>query len=317
MIVRRSSTRRPAGPAGFTLTELLVVIGLIVLLVTLAIPAFSIITGGRSIDSAQNQISAILGRARADAVGLQQERGVFFYQEAAGGRVTAAIVRARPDASRENFPVSLDLLPEREHLTLPNGVGVQTILNASLSGMNRTSDGYLGHNNTVQGWPTSTGFYNKPPTSFNNTSVRYGGVIMFDANGRLETKPYLFLVAEMKPVETSPGSGVFVLKQRWSEMGKLLLGVDDNSPQQPSTAPQFISSSKAGSGTLQSSQVGFILFDEPTFAAQGLTDADPAVDSSLTAYANGGPEYLEEGWIDGNGVPFLVNRYNGTLMRGE
>src|SRR3954447_12008766 len=95
MTLRRPTIRRVAsrdgGRGGFTLTELLVVIGLIVLLVTLAIPAFSIITGGRSIDSAQNQVSAILGRARADAVGLQEERGVFFYQETAGGRITAAI----------------------------------------------------------------------------------------------------------------------------------------------------------------------------------------------------------------------------------
>jgi len=79
--------------------------------------------------------------------------------------------------------------------------------------------------------------------------------------------------------------------------------------------------SSSGPFGLQITQVGFILFDEPTFAAQGLTDADPAVDSSVGTYTSrptGGPtEKQEEDWIDGNGVPFLVNRYNGTLMRGE
>ncbi len=25
----------------------------------------------------------------------------------------------------------------------------------------------------------------------------------------------------------------------------------------------------------------------------------------------------EEGWIDDNSVPLLINRYNGTLIRGE
>jgi len=302
----RRSTTRPARPRqrGFTLTELLVVIGLIVLLVTLAIPAFSIITGGRSIDSAQNQISAILGRARADAVGLQQERGVFFYQETAGGRVTAAIVRARSDASGATVPVALDLLPDREHLTLPNGVGVQTILNANMSPSGgtfiRSSDGYLGHNNSIQG-------PNPPPGS--RTAVSYGGVILFDANGRLESKQYFFIVSEQTPTGN-----------KWTPMGRLLMGLPDSDTSTPLSAPQFVSATSSGPPQ-QVSQVGFILFDEPTFVAQGLTDADPAVDTSIGTYSSrptGGPtEKLEEDWIDGNGVPFLVNRYNGTLMRGE
>src|SRR3712207_1414993 len=71
---RLPPTQRRRGRA-FTLTELLVVIGLIVLVVTLAIPAFSVITGGRSIDAAENQVSALVARARADALGLQEPRG--------------------------------------------------------------------------------------------------------------------------------------------------------------------------------------------------------------------------------------------------
>ena len=31
----------------------------------------------------------------------------------------------------------------------------------------------------------------------------------------------------------------------------------------------------------------------------------------------GGPEQAEEDWIDKNSIPLIVNRYNGTLIRGE
>src|SRR5205085_2377658 len=116
-----SPSSLPCHPA-FTLTELLIVIGLIVLMLALALPAFNAITGGRSIDGAQNQLSAFLGRARAEAIGLQEVRGVMFFIDPASQRVTAAIVRATEPKSPEtdaglgaNVPkvdVWLDLAPD-------------------------------------------------------------------------------------------------------------------------------------------------------------------------------------------------------------
>ena len=43
-----------------------------------------------SIDAAQNQLSAILGAARAEAIALQKVRGVFFYVDPTTDRVSAA-----------------------------------------------------------------------------------------------------------------------------------------------------------------------------------------------------------------------------------
>jgi prepilin-type N-terminal cleavage/methylation domain-containing protein len=81
---------------GFTLAELLIVIALIVLLVAMAVPAFNFITGSRSVDGAQNQIAAFLGRARSEAIGLQEVRGVFFFLDTRTDRVNMTLVRSVP-----------------------------------------------------------------------------------------------------------------------------------------------------------------------------------------------------------------------------
>ncbi len=78
---------------GFSLTEILIVIAIIVLMLALALPAFNFISGGRSIDGAQNTLSALLARARTEAVGVQEIRGVLFYYDENADRVMAALVK--------------------------------------------------------------------------------------------------------------------------------------------------------------------------------------------------------------------------------
>src|SRR4051794_31459798 len=85
---------RNGKPRGFTLTEILIVIGLIVLMLGLAVPAFNLIRGSHSIEGAENQISAMISRARADALGLQTTCGVMFYIDTATNRVNVAEVVA-------------------------------------------------------------------------------------------------------------------------------------------------------------------------------------------------------------------------------
>src|SRR5262245_38098701 len=78
----------------FTVTELLIVIGIIVLVIALAVPAFNVITGSKSIESANNQISAFLARARNEAIGLQEIRGIAFYPDPKqGGRYVVVLVK--------------------------------------------------------------------------------------------------------------------------------------------------------------------------------------------------------------------------------
>ena len=69
--------RRPR--QGFTLTEMLVIIGVILLVLAIALPAFTAIVGSRSIESARNIVAASVVRARGEAIRRGQPCGVFFY----------------------------------------------------------------------------------------------------------------------------------------------------------------------------------------------------------------------------------------------
>jgi len=73
-----------------TLNELLIVIAIIVLMIGLALPAFNALSGSRSLESAQNQVSAYLGQARAQAIGVQEARGVFFFLDTDPAKIDQA-----------------------------------------------------------------------------------------------------------------------------------------------------------------------------------------------------------------------------------
>ena len=64
------------------------------------------------------------------------------------------------------------------------------------------------------------------------------------------------------------------------------------------------------------SQVGFVLFEDDGFKGAGGTDEDYRGGSTtVTSYS--GDEAKEESWIDSNGQQFLVNRFNGSLIRAR
>ena len=308
MDTNRANSRR-----GFTLTELLIVIGLIVLVVAIAVPTFRAMSGGRSVDAAQNQLSAILGAARAEAVALQKVRGVFFYYDPATERVNAALVQEgnyRPEPGDPPPPAVadyyLDLVPDRDPITLPTGVGLQGIDNVEMSDpATRQDDGYTGFN-PVQ----SPGLASPDP----GRAVLWGGVILFDGYGRVVNKFYGFHIAER-------GTGAAAGNVP-TLMGELLGYLPGGAP----TAKLFVPEQSAGRASGMNkrpplSLFGFVLYDASAFGAQdfggqpGTVLADPQFNSQLGSYGN--PEAAEERWLDENAAPVLINRYNGTLVRGE
>ena len=263
--------------------EVLVVIGIIVLVIALAVPALSWISGSRSIDGAENNLSAMLGRARNDAIALQIPTGVmFFIDDATRGVMMAEVYDTQENPAPGDRQVYLELVGDRDFIALPKGVSAQVIDNAVVSGTTRSDDGYIGYN-----------FF--PVTG--TTTMRYGGVIMFDAAGRLYNPTYGF---------------DFLVNGTASRIAKVFYN-DQNltAPAAPAFEPPVALT--AGYGA--------VLFDREAFiAASGSSDEDTA-NRDFQMGGTGAPTIVvergEETWIDQNSVPLLINRYNGTLVRGE
>jgi prepilin-type N-terminal cleavage/methylation domain-containing protein len=148
---RHSGFPRP----GFTLNELLIVMGLIVLILAIALPAFNLISGNRSVESAENQISAYLAIARSEAIGLQEPRGVIVFTDALSGRITLAQVYFPPNQARPE----IDLFVGRDEMVVTKGVGLRGVPSV------------VGTQTAMENWPTYA-------------------VVMFDGDGRLLVDRY-------------------------------------------------------------------------------------------------------------------------------
>lgn len=297
--ISRPSARSIRTPGGFTLTELLIVMAIIVLALLMAVPAIRALTGSKSEAAAQNTISAFLARARTDAIGLQHVQGVLFYIDRANDRVTCVEVQetapdlfpASPDVAAIStgsslLPVTyLDVAPDHDTMTLPPGVRLQTLKEA-LAAFSRSSTAPFASPIDEQFLGYDSVYF---PTAGPNSPL-IGGVILFDGEGRTTVRCYGFKVRN------------FVTNQL-TGLGQLLF------PPASSVMPNADWPHKATRITqVVRSQIGFVLFDRETFIQQFSTQADQ----------DGQPnEQEKENWIASNATPIFVNRYTGTLTRAE
>src|SRR5579871_6175600 len=118
----------------FTLIEMMVVITVIVLAMTLAVPAIRSLTGSRSQEAAQNVLTTALGAARAEAMALQRVEGIMFFLDTSSDRIMCVEVMETPGQANDNAgnlpvpgPVYLDMVPERDPLYLPTGIWLFTM----------------------------------------------------------------------------------------------------------------------------------------------------------------------------------------------
>jgi prepilin-type N-terminal cleavage/methylation domain-containing protein len=272
----------------FTLIEMLVVISVIVLAMTLAIPAIRSLTGSRSEQTAQNTLSSLMGFARSEAVGLQKVEGVMFFLDTTNDRVSAAIVREVPvDIVNEASNVTyLDLVKDHDPLLLPNGIRIWTLKDGPAIG---TTDAfpqwrYLGFN----AYPTGP----KPATM----TVIPGGVILFDGSGKLTVRQYGLRLA--------PPGGANPI----TDLGRYVY--TGNQDMATITQRDWPSPFAQASQQFLLSQIGLVILDHETFAAQGFGD-DNGND------ANGSTQVAVHTWLDSNTTPIFVNRYDASLMRAE
>lgn len=279
----------------FTLTEILIVIGIIVLMLGLAVPAFRMITGGRSIDSTQNIISALLGRARSEAIGLQRVRGLwFFIDPRSPDRVSAAYVGVDetdfPSTGTPTRTVYLDLVPDHEIFQLSPGVWCQLIDNYDANSITGFDDRYIGFNKQMQG--------GAPPSN-----ISYGGVILFDERGLLISRTFGFLIRDSFNNPTAIGNLLYLNSDPTATASQKSVNV-------PATI-RFVEPKAAVPSQQLATQFGLILFDRQEFFDRGSTDDDQQVSGTA------GLELAEEQWLDDNATPLMINRYNGTLIKGE
>lgn len=247
----RTAAAVAAAPRGYTLTEILVVIGLIVLLIAVAVPVLSVLSGNRSTEAAENQVAAMVGQARAQAIALQKNIGVAFFVDPASQRYTMALVGQEPAS------LWVERLPDYDFVALQTGTGVQLLNDDRMA--------------KAGARPQDRDRY-----------VRIG-VIMFDGRGEAIASPYQI--------------GVDSALAQAMDLRKILADLGaGNSPVYPPT------------GQSAYTQLGLVLYDNEAFARNNFSPAEGM---------KTGDEAQECDWLDANAAPLVVNRYNGTLIRGE
>jgi prepilin-type N-terminal cleavage/methylation domain-containing protein len=339
---------------GFTLIEVLVVLTIIIIIATAAMPAIRFITGSRSVESTQNIVGGMLGQARTSAVVNHEVRGVFFFLDPVTDRTTMALVRQdgenSPNPDLDAYkgwtdgkdwgaPQTINYYKADPTLGLPSFANALTTYSLPLQRftipgnpppakptlqmfkcIKDTGASALATNAPKPTAPPGNQYWgNAIPlyleivdnTDFQLLPKGVGVQLMNDQKGTGSNDRYL-----RTGVILFTGTGEFTSVnydvKASSKLGRSIgLGGADldgaTNPPKPNS-PYY-------------SQFGLVLYDRETMKAVAKSsEGDWMTRNVLSGMNNPGTladEQNEEIWLDTNSLPLLVNRYNGTLIKGE
>jgi hypothetical protein len=317
--LRRPTHRGAVGfPKAYTLIEVLVVAVIVVLMLGMALPVFRAITGSRSEAGASNIIASMLGRARTDAIGLQKDIGVAFLYNPSTQVQSMAEVQF-PDCPQwlagggPYFPgncVSNSGTPTQYYLCIQAPTSLTMLSNATFWQRVNGPPLEMIPNTELVALPSGIAVQTLCNCQF-SSSLRSTdgylsvGVILFDFNGQLKADYYG--ISGFSRLATASG-----------------LNTDST------TNGNYPSSNQVGSpftGIITQpgvqSQFGLVVFQKDAFVSQNFSAEDPAYTTANSSQANaytstGTPtQQTAETWLDQNATPLLIDRYTGTLIRGE
>jgi prepilin-type N-terminal cleavage/methylation domain-containing protein len=327
--------RRP----GFTLTEILVVIGIIVLVLAMAVPAFNYITGTRSQEAATNIIAAMLSRARATAINYNRENptkayiGVFFFVDPADGRTKLTLVAREVGGAAED-PDPYDNYKSWHRLSGPGPTNYNTSpYKDRVIFLTRNTDeggrAYYKRFRCIQDQGSGS---NSPPVSgpqsdgyFHNQwweEVVEGDLDVFEEGGEVQALPAgvgVQLVNDTRGgvnTDRYVRTGVIFFDPQ-GRMDSAEYAISANS-----TLGRIIGITGLLQGTPENpivSQFGVITYDLNAFKGQNFTEGDALFNiPTLTRPSRYNPdERDEEQWLDDNASILMVNRTTAALEKTE
>jgi hypothetical protein len=338
------------------MTEILIVIGLIVLIIALAVPAFSFITGSRSVDAGENLVAAMLGRARAEAMSRNAVCGVAFFLDRSNDRsAMALVVPASLRSSSGGEPGGLEEYKswkENEEDGTTKVQYKQGDVVIALVDMPPPNNGKKGTRLFVcREDHTANAATNRPPNNAAGSPAytnQWWGALDDQEVDSLIGYEYQYLppgvgamtINDPDPTNTASGNPQ---RDRYLRGGLILFGGDGTllhrkyvvgSPATTDTDQTHLfrimgfhlrgaplNQTDVGANVTYPiySQLGVVLYDEENFRTAGGTPEDPLNDNGVVTAATpvNYNEVNEEKWLDNNSLSLMLNRYNGTLVRGE